>query len=529
VSWRARVTHGRTRDDAGAALVLALVFITVVAIGVATLLSFADTSLRSTVALRGQATQSAGAAGAADIAIDTLRHGTYTGTGNCFGTSSSLLLSNFYKPPTGSADSELVTCAQDPNTSQIPSAYALLTLGNQKDSHGQYIEDGIDVQADGDTHHHDYDGDDHDHRDDHNHNSDAVVNFKGSIGSKSDIQIDDHATVTVTGNVKASQCDPGIDQTGSEICNSSTGSSLTDPNYAAPAPPASGTTPTMPSCGSYMKFLPGLYSSSSTLTTLNNLMSCSSAKTFDFRPGYYYFNFSGTWTISKGTLVAGSLNQLTSSPPTIPGACASPVPPATPDPSTNGVVFVFGNSAQMSVTNDANVEICGKYSTTGPAFAIYGLKSTIGSGSTQVLSQRGCVTDNDYSGSDPCAFIRTDSNHSDDVDFLVHGLVYAPTAWVDLDLTDSQDQHFDDGMVVRAFSIKAQQDSHPPTVISIPSSMSSTRTVVYLTVYVCPGVSTCTTSTGKVRLRAKVGISDPTGSAVAGKREITVYSWSNQR
>ena len=45
----------RRSDDSGAALILALVFITVVAVVVAVVLSFADSSFRTTMALRDQA------------------------------------------------------------------------------------------------------------------------------------------------------------------------------------------------------------------------------------------------------------------------------------------------------------------------------------------------------------------------------------------------------------------------------------------------------------------------------------------
>ena len=60
-------------DDTGATLVLALILITVVALVIGALLSFADTSVRVTVALRSQAAAIYGSDGAAQAAITALR------------------------------------------------------------------------------------------------------------------------------------------------------------------------------------------------------------------------------------------------------------------------------------------------------------------------------------------------------------------------------------------------------------------------------------------------------------------------
>jgi len=54
-------------------------------------------------------------------------------------------------------------------------------------------------------------------------------------------------------------------------------------------------------------------------------------------------------------------------------------------------------------------------------------------------------------------------------------------------------------------------------------------TVVYLTVYVCPGQGRCSPTPSAIRLRVKVGIYDPSGKAQPPSRQITVYSWSVQR
>ena len=66
------------RDDSGAALVLVLVLITVFAIGLSALLTFSDTSVRTTIQLRQQAAVSYNADGAIQAAINNLRQSTYS-------------------------------------------------------------------------------------------------------------------------------------------------------------------------------------------------------------------------------------------------------------------------------------------------------------------------------------------------------------------------------------------------------------------------------------------------------------------
>ena len=82
----------RPGDDRGASLVLALVFVTVVSLVIMATLTFADTSMRATIALRGNVAQTAAAQGAAQVAINELRTSTYVGTdGNCFGAAGAAL------------------------------------------------------------------------------------------------------------------------------------------------------------------------------------------------------------------------------------------------------------------------------------------------------------------------------------------------------------------------------------------------------------------------------------------------------
>lgn len=491
----ARLRHG---DDSGAALVLALVFVVVVAIVLASVLSFADASLRATIATRSQAAQTADADGAAEVAINNLRLGSYVGPGSCFGGSSTLTLDNFYQPPTGPADSAAVTCEQDTVTS-VPSiattrpGYALLTLGNSA------LEDGVYLKA----------------------NGNGGVKAQGAVGARSNINID-HGNLNVAGDVNATSCSGNINVTGgTQTCTAAAGAAIVDPNY--PTPPApDGTVPTMPTCKAYMQFNPGTYSS---VTALNNAMSCNKAKVYDFRPGFYYFTYSGVWTISDNTMVAGSPTQLSATPPAIPGACPNLINTITPPATDTGVTFVFGGSAQMNITGNAQVEICGRYSSISPPIAFFGLKSNLGT----MTAQNGCVTAIGTAAG-ACQMLFTDQNSTNTVLYL-WGTVYAPKAWIDVDLRKSTTQYFNDGVVARRFSVFAPASAIPPTPLaSLPIDIPGpARTVVVLTVYVCPGQSTCTVATGRVRLKVKVGIGDPASRPVPGSRDITVYSWGVQR
>jgi hypothetical protein len=495
MTLKERLAPLRRRDDDGAALVIALIFITVVAVVVAAVLALADTSLRTTVALRDQAANAAAADGAAQLAIDTIRHNTYTGTGNCFSGSNTLTLSNYYQPPSGAADSAVVTCDQDTSRSVAPNTfsgpgYALLSLGTSP------LESGVSIKA----------------------NNGGLIYANGDVGSKSDVTID-HGELHVTGKINAATCSGIITSDGPKNCTAAAGAALTDPNYAAPAAPTANGT--VSACDKKITFTPGLYTD---LTKLTAAWNCNKAKVYDFRPGIYYFAYSGLWTIDSGTMVAGAVNPLGNTAPTIPGACPNQVSSTTPDP-TEGVEFVFGGSAHVLFTINAQVEICGRPQAGAPPLAFYGLKSSIGSGAFLVPAQNGCVTQ--VYG---CDFLQTDQN-SNGLGLWVQGTTYVPAATVDLDLRKSTNQFFNDGLVVRTFNLFAPASASPPTPLAaMPSgSVGPARTVLYLTVYICPGTSTCTVGTGTIRLRVKVGFGDPSGTPVAGSRQVTVYTWSVQR
>jgi hypothetical protein len=115
---RGRVTG--EGDDRGAALVYAMLFITVVSVGIAAVVSLASANLRATTAVRDQANQVAAAEDAAQLAIDKLRHSTWAGVGDCLGTNNVIEFQNFYQAATGPADSASVRCGSTPTTPSAP-------------------------------------------------------------------------------------------------------------------------------------------------------------------------------------------------------------------------------------------------------------------------------------------------------------------------------------------------------------------------------------------------------------------------
>jgi Tfp pilus assembly protein PilX len=99
-------------DDTGAALVIALVFITVVGLVTAVVLSFGDASMRASAGLRQQASQAYAADGAAKIALNALRlNGPAQGAGtSCPADQKAFALSNFPESTTTTPAGSVVVC-----------------------------------------------------------------------------------------------------------------------------------------------------------------------------------------------------------------------------------------------------------------------------------------------------------------------------------------------------------------------------------------------------------------------------------
>ena len=85
-------------------------------------------------------------------------------------------------------------------------------------------------------------------------------------------------------------------------------------------------------------------------------------------------------------------------------------------------------------------------------------------------------------------------------------------------------------MIARALSFASliSNSLYDPIAEDPDLNPGSSSTTVVLKVYASPGTTTCSTN-GPPQLLVKVGVVDPTGTAMPGARAVTVYSWSVQR
>jgi hypothetical protein len=538
--WSGRVPRGTGRrlarsDDSGATLILALIFITVVAVVIAAILSFVDTSMRTTIAVRDQAARAAAADGAAQVAVNYVRKNGYAvdGTGSCLAGLPGL--GNFYQSG-GVSYSAAVTC--DPDTEDSTSSgsggrpisdanrpgQAILTLGRN-------TSDGLDVMLGGGSvmlvHGEIF--------------SNSHITVKKNVTGSADIKAVGPCTALAGGTLRSATGTLATTPPGPK-CNLGIGAAAADPDYIKPTDtPVAQTVPTCTGSGArVIPFEPGVYSD---LTNLNKLTTTNSSNrcqgsTLWFKPGTYYFNLSGAWLIQTGYVVGGTPKDGAADPglrPDMPKSCMAPIPPDppgdwTPPPANAGVEFVMGGISRIKLS-DAHMELCGSYHTDAPPIAVYGLKQSVGSAPGPVVPAEpdtSCITQ-PSSDPDNCAVLFSDTSpHSE---LYIQGTTYLPKAWASITLNNRTGQVFRFGVIARKLSVTVtgSADLSGP-VIEVPDVVFAgpARTVLYLQVFVCPGTTPCSTG-GTPQLKVKAGMGDPSGTPVPGRREVTVYNWSVQR
>ena len=372
----------RPGDDDGAALILVMILVTVVAIGLGALLSLTDTSIRTTVTMRGQAATSADADGALQAAITNIRNSSYRATtgSQCFGTTDTLALPNFH-----GTSSAAVRCTGDPATVviQCPSlsqcnrpGNAILTLGSIAGEDGLYIRQP----------------------------TTSTFNVHGGIFSHSTVNVANGTLLTNSSLYARGTCSGAIQSTPAPACSYAGANPIgDDPGYlpAVSTVPAYRALPACTTANSVVTFLPGYYDDAAGLSSMMAGNSPCRHSTWWFTPGTYYFDFHNTgansnplldsnggnvWTVNDGYLVAGTpvdpsgrILAAPQVPAAIPGACNNPISDAT----AVGVQFIFGGDSQLAV-KAGQAEICGSYSATKPPIAVYGLTS--GTDSTTALT-----------------------------------------------------------------------------------------------------------------------------------------------
>jgi len=505
-------------------LLLVLIVMTVVALAGAAMLSFSDTSLRTTVALRDQGAGAYAADGAAQVAISELQNGSFPN--NCATLAGDgLPLGNGTKPFYQSAQSSstalnaYVSCVPDPSTgtggvinSANKPANAIWTVRSDTYGVGQ----------------------------DYNHNSGKTINVaNGNVISETSIDIGSN-TLAVTGtDVKVlakSQSGCMTSQKGQFLPTACVPNATLDPRPSYPAPTDKVSPAPAPVCttvgkNSYAAFSPGLYTDvdilNGTKGTSGNQNVCGAADVVWFMPGTYYFDFTGTWdapsrlvggtpTDSTGApianLSAATLVNLSKLNPASTGACVDPRQ-GSPAP---GVEFVFGGSSNINLGSH-EFEICATYSAGNVPIAIYGPTADIPSGGGGNLG----VTTQHVCSSDPCSMFSTDS--SGQAEFHIQGFAYAPNARIALVLKNSPGQMFTWGLLLGSFSLTVNGTSPTQPFLELPPNSGSTSySVMYLSVWVCPAAaSSCDRSSGPARLTAKVQVAPPA--------TVKVLSWSVQR
>ncbi len=507
-----RLAHS---DDSGATLLMALIFITVVAVVIGTLLAFVDASMRGTIAVRAQAAQAAAADGAAQVAVNALRKSAYTGaTGStCLQAGNKLSLANFSPASsTNKAYSAAVTCDLDTTDSVTGTGVAITSSNRPSNSilslSTDAAEDGVNI---------------------HTYFSSDVLQVHGDIFSNSNVDVD---KIVSDSTVTARKACSGTIVAATKACNiggsSATDGKGVDPNYMPTVlTGADAKVKSAPTCallGSPTKvytFSPGIYTNLGGLNTLtNNGLFCTGGQYY-FPPGTYYFDFDGEWTISRGWLIGGTASLSDTSAPSVPGACKSTIPPDpipaggwTPPGAGKGVEFVFGSSARInvegSILGGGKMELCGSYSANRPPIAIYGLKANITVGTTLVHAQNGCITNPASSGGSHCPVLTSTWSWNNEV--YVQGVTYTPLATINMQLQHSDGPTFRAGVVARAFAYWSMLFNTLANPISRNPDLNPgySNTVVLLKVFVCPGTAACAT-TGNPSLKAKVGLVDPTG------------------
>jgi Tfp pilus assembly protein PilX len=538
------------RDDSGAALILALILITVVAVVTSAVLSLNDTNVRATVQLRSQASTASTADGAAQVAINAIRKSTYsflTNGANCFqpANSPSLALDNF--PTAGT--SAFVSCSPDPgsdvsvvvNNNNKP-ANAILVLGSVASEGLQVTVNGV--------------------------GGGGVLGVGGNVFSHSQISVNGggaqlwvmppvpgqallpgQTAAWVRATAGAGCTGAGQIKSTDIVCNDPAGDIRgADPAYPAPGPDATSVVRTPPTAKSacpgntkpVITFSPGVYTNAALLNALTDNGGCKSGTIFKFTPGTYYFDFgtaggtSDVWNLNNGGYLVGG-NQSGSTPaltagtaPTIPGACDNPLLTE----GSQGVQFVFGGDSQL-VVNHAQAELCGTWFPNAVPITIYGLKTALsvpGAPGGSVPAEGGCTIATPYPSGSTCAALLTTSAPNSVL--FVQGTTYLPNAAVDVTLNNVTRQIFESGIFARTLFLTTPSSftSPPGGIIQVPSNSpgyTNADDVVYLTAYVCANQSTgCTSAVGKLSLRAKIDLYS-TGSPSV--RVVTVNSWSVQR
>lgn len=383
--------------DDGAALVIALAFVTGVGLIVATLLAYGSANVRASAAMRERMQTDYAVDGALQTAVNTIRTNGYDNAPGqrCFTGSGSFAYDGetavVCTPQPGSGAAGGQTRVDDRNRP----GHALLTVGKDEwfSPDSSLGEPGIGQVGD------------------------HTLRVRGKVHTNSGIALFGTCVFPTLPCARLQQLDPAATVTARRYCLLSTilspggvdceAPEVEDPGrsgepraaaYAQPEIPDGATvftkdnTPTCTSgTGSTVSLQPGVYTDSK---PLNDLTNCTQ-KVVHFTPGVYFLDFrngergqpaaGGTdskvfkvnnpnATIVGGTPQGWSPGAATKPAITVPGSCVSPL---TSSRAGTGVQFVLGGDSRIEV-RAGTVELCGQWRSDRPPIVIYGAKSDQG-------------------------------------------------------------------------------------------------------------------------------------------------------
>ena len=387
---RVKRLHGPD-PQAGASLVLVLVFVASFGLIVPALLTAAQTSVGTVAFTRTVVERNADAESAADRAINELRQGAYYNdpAQRCFHDPAD---------PAGLNDSDVrsygavvvggqtkvrptvVTCQAVPDTGAPSSVMVPVTAANRP---GQALltlgrdsgERGIRQTANN------------------------TLRIQGRVFSNSTVEVTNpNAKIDVDNAALIARGDclgPGTVLGTPKSCNDTTQDALgVDPAYVLPtSAPAFASAPSCTGPSRAWALSPGTYTSASALSDLTK-NSCGAL--LHFTPGTYYFDFTDAtpvWSVTDGYVIGGeipadparawTLGAYPGTRPVVPGACVEPIEKVGTGPTArfnHGVTFIFGGESRMEISGGGKVELCGQYDAARPPIAIFGANAGSGSG-----------------------------------------------------------------------------------------------------------------------------------------------------
>lgn len=530
---------------------IVLIVISVAGMVMSAILSQAETSVQTTIALRDQASNNYGADAATNAILNALK----TSGINCSDPTNptpvtlGTVASPFYVPArseqgsldayarctpdaiTGAATTTVTpmstttttvtpapitstgSCLNCINNPDLP-PYALLTTGNTANDFGTDFS----VSA----------------------NQKTICIENGSVGSNKDINASGQYLAVRLAGTGTSDCrtGTGVDSaTGSRLVIGAEGQCIGGSGAFTPTACDAGskdvTVPAVPSMPgdivadnpqpvcttvgktTYAALLPGRYTN---VNLLNNPCSGSAADWEWLKPGNFYFDYGSTsWNWPTSRLIAGTPTDSNGTPitgidvatpstlsklggvATSPGACQDPASAV----GVNGVALVFAGASAVAASSSGVAEICASSPNGVPPLAIYGLPTArtvarTAGGTTTLPAETLCAQ---VSGCGSTSLIQTATNGQ--AELYVKGYVYAPQAQMILTLKNSVGQVFNWGVVLRNLRLMINGASPSQALIRLPkpntgvgTKTTTTSPSPYPTAVVSPGApSTSTTYT----------------------------------